>query len=239
MFDYTLTRSNRKTIAIYIRNGGVEVRAPLRMSIRKIERFIQEKQDWINSNLTESKELSKRKESFMLNYGDMVLYCGRQYAITPSSSGRFQNGETSYPGGVSSNNFFIPADLPHEQIKTACVKIYKILAKSDLTLKAYEYAAKMGVMLGVDIRPSSVKINSAASRWGSCSAKKRLNFSWRLIMADEEVIDYVVVHELAHLIEMNHSARFWAVVERVLPDYREWRKRLRELQQKLNAEDWD
>jgi predicted metal-dependent hydrolase len=58
-------------------------------------------------------------------------------------------------------------------------------------------------------------------------------------MADEDVIDYVVVHELAHLIEMNHSVRFWAVVERVLPDYRERQKWLRELQRKLNVEDWD
>jgi hypothetical protein len=224
MTPYTLTRSKRRTIAIYVRNGSVEVRAPLRKSIREIERFILEKQDWITANLVESKEQSERKENFMLNYGDMVLYCGRQYAITPSSSGKI---------GVSSNNFYIPAALPHEQIKAACVEIYKILAKSDLTLKTYQYAAKMGVM------PLSIKINSATTRWGSCSAKKSLNFSWRLIMADEDVINYVVVHELAHLIEMNHSARFWAVVERVLPDYRERQKRLRELQQKLNVEDWD
>jgi len=224
MIPYTLTRSKRRTMAIYVRNGGVEVRAPLRASIREIERFILEKQAWITTNLAESKAQAERKENFMLNYGDMVLYCGRQYAITPSSSGKI---------GVSSDNFYIPAALPHEQIKAACVKIYKILAKSDLTLKTYEYAAKMAVV------PVSVKINSATSRWGSCSAKKSLNFSWRLIMADEEVIDYVVVHELAHLIEMNHSARFWAVVELTLPDYRERKTRLKALQQKLNVENWE
>ena len=224
MTPYTLTRSRRRTIAIYVRNGGVEVRAPLRTSIREIERFILEKQDWITANLAESKEQSERKENFMLNYGDMVLYCRRQYAITPSSSGKI---------GVSSDNFYIPAALPHEQIKAACVETYKILAKSDLTLKTYEYAAKMAVT------PTSVKINNATTRWGSCSAKKSLNFSWRLIMADEEVIDYVVVHELAHLIEMNHSARFWAVVELTLPDYKERKTRLKELQQKLNVENWE
>jgi hypothetical protein len=224
MIPYTLTRSKRRTIAIYVRGGGVDVRAPMRASIREIERFIQSKQDWITANLAESKAQSERKESFMPGYGDTVLYCGRQYTITPSSSNKI---------GVSSNSFYVPASLPQEEIKAACVKIYKILAKSDLTLKTYEYAAKMNVT------PSSVKINSAASRWGSCSAAKSLNFSWKLIMADEEVIDYVVVHELAHLIEMNHSARFLAVVERVLPDYRERRKRLRALQRKLNAEDWD
>ena len=224
MISYTLTRSKRKTIAIYIRNGSVEVRAPLRTSIREIERFILEKQNWITANLAESKEQSERKENFMLNYGDMVLYCGKQYTITPSSSGKI---------GVSSDNFYIPAALPHEQIKAACVEIYKILAKSDLTLKTYQFATKMAVL------PTSVKINSATTRWGSCSAKKSLNFSWRLIMADEEVINYVVVHELAHLIEMNHSARFWAVVERVLPDYRERKTRLKGLQQKLNVENWE
>jgi hypothetical protein len=224
MLPYTLNRSRRKTIAIYIRDGKVEVRAPLRTPIREIERFLSEKQKWILTNLTESKLKLQRKESFTLNYGDKVLYCGKQYLITPGSSGKI---------GISNDSFYIPADLPHEQIKSACVKIYKILAKSDFTLKAYNYAAKMGVA------PSVVKVNSATSRWGSCSAKKSLNFSWRLIMADDEVIDYVVVHELAHLIEMNHSPRFWAVVERVLPDYRERKARLKELQQKLNVEDWE
>jgi hypothetical protein len=220
---YTLTRSRRKTIAIYIRNGGIDVRAPLRTSIREIERFILSKQDWITANLAESKEQSERKNNFTLNYGDKVLYHGKQYTITASQSGKT---------GVSNDSFYIPAALPPGQIKSACVEIYKILAKSDLMLKTCEYAAKMGVA------PSSVKINGAASRWGSCSAKKSLNFSWRLIMADEEVIDYVVVHELAHLIEMNHSARFWAVVARIIPHYREQKKRLKKLQQKLNVEDW-
>jgi hypothetical protein len=224
MISYTLTRSRRKTIAIYIRDGSVEVRAPMRTSVREIERFLSEKREWIDTHLAQSKSQSERKESFRLNYGDMVLYCGKQYAITPGIGGKI---------GISNDRFYIPAALPQEEIKSACVAIYKILAKSDFTLKVYDYAAKMGVT------PSSVKVNNATSRWGSCSAKRSLNFSWRLIMADDEVIDYVVVHELAHLVEMNHSPRFWAVVEKVLPDYRKLRARLKELQQKLNVEDWE
>jgi hypothetical protein len=224
MLPYTLTRSRRKTIAIYIRDGEVEVRAPMRTPVREIERFLSEKQKWINTHVSQSKSQSERKESFALNYGDKVLYCGKQYTIAPGSTGNI---------GVSNDSFYIPANLPHEEIKAACVAIYKILAKSDFTLKVYDYAAKMGV------NPTSVKISSATSRWGSCSAKRSLNFSWRLIMADDEVIDYVVVHELAHLVEMNHSPGFWAVVERVLPDYRERKARLKTLQQKLNVEDWE
>ena len=90
----------------------------------------------------------------------------------------------------------------------------------------------------MSVTPSAVRINGAKTRWGSCSGKKSINFSWRLIMASDDVIDYVVVHELAHLLELNHSARFWAVVEKILPDCRERRKQLRELQKRLATEDW-
>ena len=88
------------------------------------------------------------------------------------------------------------------------------------------------------VTPIAVKINSAMRRWGSCSSRMSLNFSWRLIMADDAIIDYVVVHELAHIKEMNHSARFWAVVESVLPDFRERKRKLKELQSRLSGEDW-
>ena len=89
------------------------------------------------------------------------------------------------------------------------------------------------------VSPAAVKINEAKGRWGSCSSKKSLNFSWRLMMAGESVIDYVVVHELAHLKEMNHSPRFWAEVGRVLPDYPGRRAKLKELQKLLSVEDWE
>lgn len=119
------------------------------------------------------------------------------------------------------------------QIKSACVQIYRMLAKRDLTEKTLDFAKQMSVM------PTAVKINNAKTRWGSCSSKKSLNFSWRLIMADDDVIDYVVVHELAHITEMNHSARFWSIVEGVLPDYRKRKTKLKELQRRLNGEDWE
>ena len=109
----------------------------------------------------------------------------------------------------------------------------RMLAKHELTKKTLDFAKRMGVA------PSSIKINGAVARWGSCSAKKSINFSWRLVMADDDVIDYVVVHELAHLTEMNHSKTFWAIVEDILPDYKERQSRLRELQKRLAGEDWE
>ena len=84
------------------------------------------------------------------------------------------------------------------------------------------YAPKVGVTYG------NITIRNQKSRWGSCSAKGNLNFNWKLALMPDEILDYVVVHELAHRMEMNHSDKFWKIVENVLPDYRERRKWLKE-----------
>ena len=222
--DYTLTRSKRKTVALYVRNGKVEVRAPLAMPERDIDKFVASKEKWIKEKLAKSRESLKSQEAFAPNYGDMVLYRGKQCPIADRPDNKI-----SFDG----ERFLMPAHLAPGQIKSACVQIYRMLAKNELTKKTLGFAKRMGVA------PSSIKINGATARWGSCSAKKSINFSWRLIMADDDVIDYVVVHELAHLTEMNHSKMFWAIVENMLPDYKQRQSRLRELQRRLAGEDWE
>lgn len=223
MIDYTLTRSKRKTVALYVRGGGVEVRAPLKMPKSDIDKFVASKEKWITERLAKSGELAARRESFELNFGGLIAYRGKQYPIEAKSGNRV---------GFDGAAFYMPPGLPPGQIKSACAQIYRMLAKRDLTEKTLAFAERMAVV------PAAVKINGAKTRWGSCSGRKSINFSWRLIMADDGVIDYVVVHELAHLSEMNHSARFWAIVGNVLPDYKERQARLKALQKRLAAEDW-
>ena len=99
---------------------------------------------------------------------------------------------------------------------------YRKEARRRITERAAYFAEKMGVDYG------RIAIKAAKTRWGSCSARGNLNFHWKLILMPPAILDYVVVHELAHRIEMNHSPRFWAQVERILPDYRERRKWLKE-----------
>ena len=219
---YSLTRSKRKTLALYIRGGVLDVRAPLKMPVREIDKFIALKEKWIAKKLATSQEQTKFRENFRLDYGDEILYLGEKQPIIVREGNRI---------GFDSG-FYMPPSLSPEQIKSACVQIYRLLAKRDITNRVIEFSKKMAVT------PATVKINNAQSRWGSCSSKRSLNFSWRLIMADSVIVDYVVVHELAHLAEMNHSKKFWAIVEKILPDYKEREKRLRALNRRLSKEDW-
>ena len=242
--EYELTRSKRKTLAIHIKNGRVEVRAPLKMAQRDIDRFVTSKEKWITDRLARSREQVERREAFTLDYGDMVVYRGREYPIV-AREGKYVGFDDSAVGGAAVDDkvvddsaeggavFYMPPGLQPGRIKAACVVIYRMLAKRDLTIKTLDFAKRMGE------NPTAVKITGAKTRWGSCSSMKSINFSWRLIMADDDVIDYVVIHELAHLAEMNHSDRFWAIVEGVLPDFRKRKARLRELQKRLSAEDWE
>lgn len=225
MLPYALIRSRRKTIAIHItKDATVEVRVPMKTSKADIDRFVASKADWIVDHLTQRKRRNEEAAAFALNYGATVLYRGAPYPIQ-ARAGR--------KAGFDGDCFYMPPDLPSDAIKASLIKTYKAFAKEILTEKTHEYAKRMAVV------PAAIKINSAKTRWGSCSGKKSINYSWRLVMADDSVIDYVVVHELAHIREHNHSPRFWAIVENALPDYKQRQKRLKELQVKLSREDWD
>jgi predicted metal-dependent hydrolase len=224
MIEYILTRSKRKTVALYIRNDGLEVRAPLQVPKCDIDKIVAKKEPWILDKLVKSREQNQCRAAFCLNYGASVIYRGQPYPIVAQEGRRL---------GFDGGRFFLPPALTPQQIKAACVQIYRMLAKRDLICKAQDYAGRMGLM------PQAVRISGAKTRWGSCSANKNINFSWRLIMADDAVIDYVVVHELAHLKEMNHSPRFWQIVEGLLPEYKKQQARLKELQNRLGGEDWE
>ena len=223
MFEYSLSRSKRKTVALYVRNGMVEVRAPLKMPKDVIDRFVESKEKWIADKLEITNERAALRNSFFLDYGSNVLYRGNLHVIE-AREGDFC--------GFDEGRFYMPPNLSSQRIKEASIQIYRMLAKRDLLNRTFEFAEKMSVM------PASVKITNAKSRWGSCSGKKNVCFSWRLIMAEDCLIDYIIVHELAHLIELNHSERFWKIVFDAVPDYKERQAKLKLLHEKLIIEDW-
>ncbi len=220
-----MIRSRRRTIAIHItKDAEIEVRAPLKARKAEIDRFVMSKSQWISRHLEVMEQRISNRAEFAVSYGDTVPMQGIEYPIIAREESR---------AGFDGECFFLPQDLPPDEIKSLIVKVYKLVAKKLLTNKVIDYSKEMGVM------PAAVKVNSAKARWGSCSGKNSINFSWRLILADDDVIDYVVVHELAHIREHNHSERFWKVVKSVLPDYKERQRKLKEFQKKLANEDWD
>lgn len=225
MMEYTLIRSKRKTIGIHITgDAAVEVRAPLKVPKAEIDRVVESKQKWIRSHLSVRERQLESKAAFTLDYGGAVPMLGGEYPITARDGNR---------AGFDGERFYMPPGLPSGEIKYAVIQIYRMVAKPLLTNKVIDYAERMAVT------PAGVKINGAKTRWGSCNNLGGINFSWRLIMAEDDVIDYVVVHELAHMKEWSHSARFWAIVESVLPDYKARLGKLKELQKRLANEDWD
>jgi len=227
MREYKLIKTKRKTITLKIKEDGtLEVRAPLNISKEKIDEFVKSKEKWIAKHIGKVEEKYKIKKKFKLNFGDFVQVRGKKVAIHPIEGdiGRYD---------TEKNAFFIPKIANSHQIKYIIIELYKIIAKQYITNRVVDFAQKMNV------NPTAIRITSAKTRWGSCSGKNSVNFSWKLIMADDETIDYVVVHELAHIKQHNHSKKFWNIFESIIPDYKKQKEKLNILGEKLSKEDWN
>lgn len=227
MREYKLIKRKRKTITIKIKEDGtLEVRAPLNISEEKIDSFVKSKEKWINKHFRKIKKNYKLKKEFNLNFNDYVILRGKKTPIhsIEGSIGRYDKEK---------NIFLIPEIANSNEIKDSIIKLYKLIAKEHIARRVMYFAHKMNV------NPTAIRITSANTRWGSCSGKNSVNFSWKLIMADDETIDYVVVHELAHINQHNHSSEFWNIIEDIIPNYNENKEKLKILGEKLSKEDWN
>ncbi len=222
--NYTLIRSRRKTLALQLKtDGSLLVRCPLRLGLHEVESFIQAKQHWILSKQQLLRENALKRQAFRPQAGMELQYLGKSYLLRISENKK---------SGFDERGFFIGKQIPEEKVKEAVVKIYKQLAAECLSAKVDHYARLY------KLSPAGLRIGSAKTRWGSCSSKNQLTFSWRLIMADELCVDYVVLHELAHTLEHNHSTAFWKKLSRMMPDYQPARQQLRLFGKQLQTENW-
>ena len=219
--NYKIIRSARSTISIEISpEGALIVRAPYKASEKRIKELLMEKTSWINNKITEARQ---RKNAFRHKEfieGEKFLYLGASYNLRITNENELalnEKGEFLLPRRI------IPLARPF------ILKWYKISAKRIITERTNIYTKQL------DLKYGKIKISNANSRWGSCSGKNNLNFTWRLIMAPLEIIDYVVVHEIIHIIEKNHSKDFWNKVSAVLPDYYTKRRWLHDNGHMLNV----
>lgn len=197
---YELIRTRRKSIAIVVDGKGrCSVRAPLQARLSDIERFVNAKTAWI---VQKQQLCAARMQAQQLELTD-----GRWLQVL--DSGYILRLAAVRQVSVQSDVLLCPQQEPQKALE----KWLRQQALAVLQQRVAYYAALLGVSYG------RVKLSSAAKRWGSCSMQGNLNFAWRLVFYPLAVLDYVVVHELSHIGNMNHSRRFWQRVASILPDY--------------------
>ena len=203
---YTIKRSpKRKKLTITVeRDRSLVVHAPESTSEETIREVVESKRQWIDEKTRHAQKYEERPHppGKELVNGESTLYLGRQYQIEviPSDSTEIRFEQ----------RFLIPASLAGER-RTVLRNWYINRAKERILPKVESIAATLGVEF------ASAKIVDNRFRWGSCTVKNNVNLNWRLIKAPMFVIDYVIVHELAHLIEANHTSRFWNIVRTHAP----------------------
>ncbi|MBL4937583.1 M48 family metallopeptidase [Clostridium sp. YIM B02515] len=212
---YTLQRKNRKTISIKITNKGeVVISAPLHISDEKINEVIEKKSNWILLKLEEFSLREPLKENTFLDERKLK-FLGEKYNLS-----LFDTFNSNIEIIFDSKNFkiYVPKSIKENKedyIKAALVSWYRNRAEKIFTEKVKSYAEKLKVY------PKRIVIKDQKTKWGSCSSKGNINFNFRVIMAPENIVDYLVVHELCHLVHMNHSSNFWNLVKSILPNYKE------------------
>jgi hypothetical protein len=209
---YDLIYSDRKTIGISVeRDKRIIVRAPIKIPEEEIKKFIERKKYWIYTKLNHPQKYQNNSKKEFIS-GASILYLGRHYKL---------NVVKDNLDGIKFTNKFIISKENKDKARAMFKRWYIKKTKEKIIPKVKQYAKNMGV------KYSAINIKEFKYRWGSCTSKNNLNFNWRLIKAPLFVIEYVIVHELAHLIEPNHSSRFWNIVKTQVPKFskaKEWLK---------------
>jgi predicted metal-dependent hydrolase len=219
--QYTLKRSTR---ARYARlevspERGLVVTIPAFQNIDHVRQLLEEKERWIIEKL--AKYSSAKPETKQIQNGDKIPYLGCYLII------EVQPGDTERVN-FNPENGMVRVTAGRDGLRSTLERRYRIEARKKIEQKVENQSRAMGLSY------RRITIKSQKTLWGSCSRKHNLNFNWRLIMAPEPVIDYVVIHELAHIKVMNHSKRFWQMVEKYCPDWPKYRTWLREHSLELN-----
>ena len=222
---FRVVRISRRSIGFVVDADGLTVRAARRVPLREIDDAVQEKRRWIVARLLEQRERAAGAAAARVVWRDGVAidYLGGKLAVVLDPAAAVAGGAAlaASAGAVQRLVVALPRDAAAERIREAVQSWLQREARRVFAERTAHFAAKLGV------RVRRLALSSATTRWGSASADGSVRLHWRLIEHPLATIDYVVAHELAHLREMNHSPKFWAIVESVVPDYREVRRGLR------------
>lgn len=210
--DY-IERSKRKTLSLTVlKNGNVIVKAPITMKDEIINRFVEEKQSWLQEKLSSIKETQNKFEDIIS--GAKIMIYGNKYSVVKADIKSIQTSDKF--------ELFVPNKYEGEKQSKAISTWLKKLAKKVLSERLSFIENR------INLKSTSLKIGDSRGRWGSCNSYGNIILNYRVVMLPPPIIDYVLVHELCHLVELNHSKRFWENVEKFLPNYEIQRKNIKE-----------
>jgi predicted metal-dependent hydrolase len=216
-YDLVRSKKRKKTISLQVKkDGAIVIQAPFSMPGREIDRFFKGKKGWLFRKIGEREKSrnTRRPRSFVS--GENFLFLGVPYPL-------FMEDKHDGDGLLTfSRCQFMMEREKACQGRELFTTWYRNTAKTFIEERVRHYSGLLG------FHPERLRISNARFRWGSCSRNNGLSFSWRLIMAPSLIIDYVVVHELVHIREKNHSRSFWTLVAGIMPDYRKYRLWLKE-----------
>ena len=206
--DIAIQKSERKTVSIFIeRDGSVSARVPKKLNDEEIKEILKAKEYQIFKNLAEWEQLNANAVEREYVNGQSFLYAGRNYRLKLVDE---NFGELRFV----KNTFLLSKQQKHKA-KELFVQFYK----DKLTTKIHPIIERYKNQLGVS--PNQIKIMELQNRWASCTSNGHVNFHWKCAMAPIDVLHYIVVHELSHLIHNNHTQAFWNEVDKILPNYQE------------------
>ena len=220
--SYLLEHRQRRTVGLKITAHGLVVHAPKRIFAFQLNQILQEKSGWIINKL-QARAANQIDEINWTN-GENLLYLGQdiQLSIVQNVSNKALT--------FDANTLTLATPTPDNQtlIQRKVIQWYQKQAGLDFSRRLAILAAKLGVAT------PPLMLSNAKSRWGSCNSRGEVRLNWRLLQAPPHIINYVICHELAHLKQMNHSAKFWAVVEQLFPAYESAEKELKNLSPQLH-----
>jgi predicted metal-dependent hydrolase len=216
---YTVRRSDRaRNARIVVDAEGVEVVIPKRMALKHVEPFVQEKRAWIERTLRRI-QAAEENAGIRLEDGGTVPYMGHQLVLRVQvEPGRQRSHVALRPGGVLHVKL---GERGRRPLRDALESWYRKRTREEIAPRLDAACARAGT------RYKRLSVRAQRTRWASCSSSGAMSFNWRLLLAPEEILDYVVEHEVAHLELMDHSRRYWSLLASRCPDYRRHERWLR------------
>lgn len=221
--EYLLIRSRRKTLSVSIDNNKVIVRAPQRAPAAWIEEFLLQKQEWIELQLNREREQQANK--IHLSNGLQFTLAGKPFTLLTKVDPTRKVAR--YSTQENSLQIALPDVTPDEKKYLLYRSFFRWMDKQALT-ELTGRTQQVAQQFGLDQRLGKINLRRTKSKWGHCAANGDIQYNPLIILAPETVIDYLVSHEVAHLLHRNHSKRFWNQVERMHPEYRQAEKWLKD-----------